>query len=736
MIRKTLFNSILAVAFASASVAQDDTAAYEAERDALMRELLQRAMSTTDESGNIVVPAAASSVPMQGRGDAPAQTTGTPVEVPSGTIALPDIPAIPTETETPAGLKELTEEELNRILDTGSSAPVIEPIMGDEDEIVQVNFEDSPLETALKFYAEKLTGRILLRQATIPGAPQSIHLVFDNLTKKEAIEAFNAVFAMEGLAMLPVGEKFLKVVPTNQAAGAGTQFDERTSAIMTETGQFVRKIIQLQHADVAEVAQILAPFASTQAGGNAVTALESNQILVLQDYSANVKRMLELVEKVDVDVPMDVEIELIPIKYALAGDIGQVIGSLSANGSVTPTGSSSSGLNSRGLSGSNTRGSTRTRNTNTLQNNSSTAANSTSAAANRSSFQSRLRGIVNRAAQGDIQVLGDAKIIPDEDSNTILVFANKKDMEMIKMIIDKLDVVRPQVLIEAVIMEVTLGDELDLGISAIQKDQTGNWQGVLGSSAGASAPGDTIPNLGINNLSEGLTYFGGTDDFSVAVSAIARNNEAHILQRPRIQTFHAKEASLFVGEMRPFVTSRYFGSTVSSASSQVSRERIGVELNVLPLINPDGLVVMEIEQIIEAVGGTVQIDGNDVPITTERTAMSSVAVKDGEVVILGGMISDEISESEAGVPFLKDIPLLGRLFKSTNDTKRRVELVILIKPTLLPTPEIASRTAVEEVDKMLGVKQAEANILLENLRRERKLEKEISDLNEKSDRLR
>ena len=75
-----------------------------------MRELLQRAMSTTDESGNIVVPAAASSVPMQGRGDAPAQTTGTAVEVPSGTIALPDIPAIPTETETPAGLKELTEE--------------------------------------------------------------------------------------------------------------------------------------------------------------------------------------------------------------------------------------------------------------------------------------------------------------------------------------------------------------------------------------------------------------------------------------------------------------------------------------------------------------------------------------------------------------------------------------------------------------------------------------------------
>ena len=734
MIRKILFNSILAVAFASASVAQDGTAAYEAERDALMRELLQRAMSTTDESGNIVVPAAASSVPMQGRGDAPAQTAGTPVEVPSGTIALPDIPAIPTETETPSGLKELTEEELNRILDTGSAAPVIEPIMGDEDEIVQVNFEDSPLETALKFYAEKLTGRILLRQATIPGAPQSIHLVFDNLTKKEAIEAFNAVFAMEGLAMLPVGEKFLKVVPTNQAAGAGTQFDERTSAIMTETGQFVRKIIQLQHADVAEVAQILAPFASTQAGGNAVTALESNQILVLQDYSANVKRMLELVEKVDVDVPIDVEIELIPIKYALAGDIGQVIGSLSANGSVTPTGSSSSGLSSRGLSGSNTRGSTRTRNTNTTQNNAARTTQ-TSAAANRSSFQSRLRGIVNRAAQGDIQVLGDAKIIPDEDSNTILVFANKKDMEMIRMIIDKLDVVRPQVLIEAVIMEVTLGDELDLGISAIQKDQTGNWQGVLGSSAGAGAPGNPIPDLGINDLTEGLTYFGGTDDFSVAVSAIARNNEAHILQRPRIQTFHAKEASLFVGEMRPFVTSRYFGSTVSSASSQVSRERIGVELNVLPLINPDGLVVMEIEQIIEAVGGTVQIDGNDVPITTERTATSSVAVKDGEVVILGGMISDEITASEAGVPFLKDIPLFGRLFKSTTDTTRRVELVILIKPTVLPTPEIASKTATSEVDKMLGVRQAEAHIIEENKRREERLREELEELESTEDLL-
>ena len=707
----------------------DDLSAAEeaANREAMMREMLYGAMSHTNALGEIIRPQGSFTVPMQTRGsesvDEPSQSAG-----PSGIPALPEIPGIPEEGLVD-GVKELSEEELNRILSTGAAAPVIAPKEGSGEEVVQVNAPEMPMDQALNLYAS-LTGRILLRQTTIPGAPTAVHMVFDNLSKEEAIEAFNAVFAMEGLAMLPVGEKFLKVVPANAAPGAGTRFDERMSGIMAETGQFVRKIIQLKNADVAEVAQILAPFASQQAGGNAVTALESNQILVLQDYSPNVKRMLELVAKVDVDVPLDVEIELIPIKYALAGDIGQVIGSLSANGSVTPTGGSSSGLSSRGVSGSNTRGSTRGRNTNTLQNNSTTGAHTTSSTANRSTFQSRLRGIVNRASQGDIQVLGDAKIIPDEESNTILVFANKKDMEMIKMIISKLDVVRPQVLIEAIIMEVTLGDELDLGVSAIQKDTSGNWQGVLGSSGGAVAPADPSGDLGINDLFEGLSYFGGTESFSVAVKAIAKNNEAHILQRPRIQTFHAKEASLFVGEMRPFVTSRYTGFGTSSPSSNVSRERIGVELNVLPLINPDGLVVMEIEQIIEAVGSTVIIDGNPVPVTTERTATSSVAVKDGEVVILGGMISDEISDTESGVPFLKDIPLLGRLFKSTNKQKRRVELVILIKPTVLPTPEISSTTATAEVNKMLGVKHAEALIIRDQLEREKELSEAIRKIEE------
>jgi general secretion pathway protein D len=127
----------------------------------------------------------------------------------------------------------------------------------------------------------------------------------------------------------------------------------------------------------------------------------------------------------------------------------------------------------------------------------------------------------------------------------------------------------------------------------------------------------------------------------------------------------------------------------------------------LPIINQEGLVVMDIAQDISQVGGTVKVDNNDVPITINRTANAYVAVHDRDTIILGGFISTTKNKSTGGVPYLKDIPGLGMLFRSTSDSLTRVELMVLIRPTVLPTPEAAALEAASQRDRSPEIKRAE-----------------------------
>ena len=141
--------------------------------------------------------------------------------------------------------------------------------------------------------------------------------------------------------------------------------------------------------------------------------------------------------------------------------------------------------------------------------------------------------------------------------------------------------------------------------------------------------------------------------------------------------------------------------------------------------NPDGLVVMDIEQQINSVGATVKIDNNDVPTTIERTASAKVSVRDRDTIILGGFISDSKNKSSSGVPLLKDIPFLGVLFRTTSLNKNRQELIVLIRPTVLPTPKDAAMAAIDERSQMPGIAQAERELRREAKSRQAKAAEDI-----------
>ncbi len=611
-----------------------------------------------------------------------------------------------------------------------------------------IDFRAADLKDVLTLYAE-LVNRTILRASTLP----DIKIVLKTqtaLTKREAVQALSAVLGMNGIYIVPIGDKFMKAVIQADALNTGQDFDKRTTEEFPDIGPFITHVVQLKYAKPSEMVQVLQPFAKSP---NAVFPIDSSQIIVLRDFTENVKRMRQMISEVDVVVPSEFVSEVIPIKYALSSDIANALNSLSSGGGSTSVGtrqgtgggggsrmggSGSFGFGNRsgvggmggGMGGSyggqyGQQG--------VYPQATGTQQAAPGAAGGAGTFSDRLRNIINRAStSGDIQVIGQTKIIADERTNSLLVFATREDMKTIKDIVSKLDIVLAQVLIEAVIIQVTLNDSHNLGVSYVQHPITsGNFTGV-GSGGGSrflsasdflSGSGGTNGSGGVGGGFNYLARFG--NDLDVTVTAAANDNHAKILQRPRIQTSNAKQATLFVGESRPYPTASYYGGGAYGGYSSIQQMQIGVTIDVTPLINPDGLVVMDIHQRIESVAGTVSIvNVGDVPITSSKEAQASVAVRDRDTIILGGLIETTKSQGATGVPYLKDIPLLGYLFRSSTHSEDRNELIVLIRPTVLPTPEIAALTAKAEKERMPGVSRTEQEIQAEETQRLKAWEKE------------
>ncbi len=610
-----------------------------------------------------------------------------------------------------------------------------------------INFQGVDVSQVLDVYAQ-LVGRTMLR-AGLPAA-QIILRTETPLTKTEAIQALQAVLALNGIALVNVGDKFVKVLPIDQANSAGAKIDHGDASQLPEMGSYVTHIVQLKYIKPSVMMPLILPFAKL---ANAIFPIDDNGILVLRDNAENVKRMLEMIDQIDVSVPAEYISEVIPIKYAMAEDIASALNSLGGSGGSTVSfGSSAASPSVSGISrpggtggmGGLGGGSSYQGGNNPNQPRAGSQATPGGTPTGGTTFQQRLQSIIQRASTGgqpeQIQVFGQTKIIADVRSNSLLVFATAADMVRIKEVVAKLDVLLAQVLIESVIVEVTIGHTFSLGVSAAQNPQTLNssvpiyggggmnngqtfmhflqtvttnglqTNGLFSSiSSVISSPGSGGTN-GIfgNNLPGGFSYFGSIGPtWDVALTAIAGDNSATVIQRPRIQTSQAKAASFFVGQTVPYVTGSYYGGGYNGGnSSQYSQLSVGVELDVTPFINPDGLVVMDIQQEIDDISSYTSIDGNPVPNTTKRTLSSEIAVRDRDTIILGGFVRSNKSTTRSGVPWLQDIPLLGNLFTKRDDSKDRDETIVLIRPTVLKTPELAATQAIKEQQRLPGIAHA------------------------------
>jgi general secretion pathway protein D len=684
-------------------------------------------------------------------------------------VQIPPRPgATPRRTTVPGTLpnnQAVAPPATTPALPTFPVMPALPPANADgktnEGAYITFNFPGIKVEQLLDQYAE-LVGRTILASSSGPGAVSkdaTITLKTQSpLTRSEAIAALEMILGMNGITIVPIGDKFAKVVTQDQAGSEGGLITTNTNN-MPQAGKMITQIVQIKYTDIKDLTDVLTPFSKIK---NSIIALPSSQTIILRDYAENVDRMVEMIKRIDVQTTLTIKPEVIKIYYAQASDIASALSALGAQGG-TAVGKSTSGTSfggpsrnglttggmNGGIGGGNGiggQGGFGGSSGGIFGQANSTSPLGSGATSGRSSFQNNLNKIVqNAAAAGSFQMLSNTKIIADERTNSLLVFANDEDMKMINLIIKKLDVVLQQVLIDAIIMEINLSGTESTGVSYLAQRQGGSSLTGAGginnlsssalsflngsSSSTTNASGgvaSAVSSSTLANLPGGFSYFAKFgNDLNVVMEAVAGDSRINVLSRPRIQTSHAVPASLFIGNTVPYVTgtSSYYGS---GPSSQYSQLQVGINLTVLPLINPDGLVVMDIEADVEQLGPSVNIVGvGAVPTTTKRTAGAKVAVRDGETIILGGFISDSRSKSDSGIPGLKDIPWLGGLFKSRSIQNLRTELIMLMRPTVLADPEMAAVVATRERNKLSGVKAAELEIEHEQEARNAALEAEM-----------
>ncbi len=671
---------------------------------------------------------------------------------PAGNVAVPAGPGVPANPAAPGANPNVFGAPAAGGAAAGGSNVVVRGQFKTNEMLLpgMIRFQEMELGQFLEVYAE-MTGKTLLKS---PQVPLTTKISINNqstLTREEAINALNTILGLNQISVIPQGEKFLKIVPQAGIGPEATPFSTNTyDSVPDAQGVPIAQIVTLNHLTPEDAISILTPYAKLPQG---LLGVKGSPTLVIRDYAENVKRMLEILAKVDVALPVTIETVVIPIKYATAGEIAGVLSGLGATtgsgisggagaaggfggggfgggaGGLGAGGLGGGGLGGGGLGsqygGGSSRGGLGSQyGGGGINRAGSLGANTGGNAANPGSLRNtgtpvgnRLTSAVNRAAgggaAGDFVLIGNAKIIPDERSNALLIFAERADLIMISNIISKLDVVLPQVRIEALILEVNLGNDKSLGVSMRQNAQKSGDLDFAGGSV--FGPGFVNPKTltgfagATNLLGGGFNYFGKlNEDFDFAISAAANDSRINVLSRPSVVTSTAKPATIFVGETRPYITGTYNnGFNSGGNSSQYSQLSIGISLNVMPIINQDGLVVMDISQNISQSGKDVIIDGNAVPSTIERNAQSYVAVHDRDTIMLGGFISTTKNKGNGGVPYLKDIPGLGMLFRSTSEKVDRVELMVLIRPTVLATPEIAALQTAEIRDNSPGITKAE-----------------------------
>ena len=612
----------------------------------------------------------------------------------------------------------------------GVAAAVPLPGLNGSDQIGPVILRDETIAQVLDLM-QRWTGKSILRPQALPASVYTLSLPA-SITRDEALLALETLLNLNGIAVIQQGDKFLKVVPNLVAKAESPQLIAGSVLALPPSGRIATKIFTLKHANAQElVAQIASSLNTTLA--SPPVYFGRNNALMITDSISNLQKIETLTMQIDRPQLDLVVTKSYPLKNAMATDMVNKLNSMLRSPATVSGGAPfrlSTGTtfladertNRVLLMGSADQHDFFDKLIETLDQKSnpntktdviflrhadaqqvatlvtSLVTGQTTAAAragntvrtatvNRAPTPAPTAAAAGPAQMGADEFSSNLTVLPDIRSNSVVVSGTQDDLRLLHELVDKVDIVLPQVRIEVVIAEVKLSDTDINGFNTLGLTVTnGKLVGVGGTGAGFNvngAPATTNSLLPQNNTpvnaSQG-TLNGSDLSATIGLTTTPRKGDLRVLSVPAITTTHNKEATIFVGESRPVITGATIAPQTGQVTSQVSLRDIGIQLKVLPLIGKDGAVQLQVSQSVEDILGSVQLDGNDQPIIGRRTTDSFVSAQSGEIVVLGGLQRTITTKSTSR---LGPIPFLGDLFGSSTDVEEKQELIIFLRPYVL-----------------------------------------------------
>ncbi len=521
------------------------------------------------------------------------------------------------------------------------------------------------------------------------------------MTADEIYNLFLSVLNVHGYAAVPSG-RVTKLVPSTSA-----KQDSIRKCRNVQSDEMVTCVVPIKNASAIELVPILRPLIP-QYGHLAGVA--SANALIVTDHSANLKRIMDIVDSLDKSGSE--ELEVIQLKDAWVGDVVRLLENLEPvqtgkkgasnkmSGRVTVVaeertnrlivkGEKSARARVRTLVAELDRPSQYTGATKVIHLNHAEAVKVAELLKNLVTDKAANSGGKNNNKSS----ASELNIQPDETLNALVVRADPSQMSEIEDIVSQLDVRRAQVLIEAAIVEVSGDVSNALGIQWASLDQGNAVGGVNFSNLGtdlnsviSAIQGGTPAGLanGIT-LAGGDTNGAGDQGYGGLLQALANTTNANLLSTPSIMTLDNQEAEIIVGQNVPFITGSSTSTTdgISNPFQTISREDVGLTLRVVPQINDGDVIRLQVEQEVSSVVPTSEAIQSADLITNKRSIKTTILADDSETIVLGGLIQDDITESEQKVPVLGDIPLLGHLFKSRSRVNVKRNLLVFLRPNIV-----------------------------------------------------
>ena len=586
-----------------------------------------------------------------------------------------------------------------------------------------VNLKDTDIQEFIEFVAD-VTETTIVVDPSVKGKVKVISS--KPVSKAELYDLFLSILDVHGYTAVRSGA-VVRVIPNKNARSAPVDVISGSSVINDE---YVTQVIRLENVSAAKLIPVLRPLVPQQAH---MAAYAPSNAIIISDVRANINRMEEIIARMDQSAVK--ETEIIKLKYGVATDVVEMLKTLEKSragegadandeatlvadkrtNSVVVTADELSIERIKGLIDYLDIPLEQSGNVRVMY---LEYADATEVAEVLTRVMQNLSRLDDEATGRNRSANASKSTIEaDAGTNSLIITADTDEMAALEAVIARLDIRRAQVLVEAIIVEMEIVEGRELGLQWLFANDSGLYGSNISTSAAQQGRNATIAqaiipedsaseDIGVRDLAGALSQVPGTTfgwgvvdqglTMTTILNALESQGNANILSTPSLLTLDNEEAFITVGQQVPFVTGSYTNTGaangVANPFQTIQRENVGVTLQVTPQINEGDSVVMDIVQEVSSISQQV-LSASDV-ITNERKIETKVLAKDGDIVVLGGLVKDDIQDSQQGVPLLSDIPVLGRLFRSDVVSVTKSNLLVFIRSTIIrDDADLAGATA-------------------------------------------